>query len=393
MKVFISSTYKDLIEYRAAAIRAVEGTNYQASKMEVFGARPDEPLDACLKEVEESDFFVGIYAHRYGYIPANSEISITEMEYVHARELGKTIYIFVIDEENQPWLPKFIEGEPGASKLKAFKQRIQTDHVCAFFTTAQDLGMKVANALSHFAANHHPDNRQSEIENRKSPTGSTLPTQPYFFGRAKELDIIKSALSPDSRTWGALIDGPGGIGKTALAIKAAHDAPAELFERKIFITAKVRDLTVEGEKPLTDFTRPTYLAMLDELGKELGADGLEKLAPDERPNELRLALAGKKALIIFDNLETLPEDERTRLFQFLSRLPEGNKAIVTSRRRTDVDARIVRLDRLARDEALQLIAELAAKYPRLARASQKEREDLYEITQGNPLFIRWIAGQ
>jgi hypothetical protein len=29
----------------------------------------------------------------------------------------------------------------------------------------------------------------------------------------------------------------------------------------------------------------------------------------------------------------------------------------------------------------------------LTRASQKEREDLYEITQGNPLFIRWIAGQ
>jgi tetratricopeptide (TPR) repeat protein len=394
MKVFISSTYKDLIEYRAAAIRAVEGTNYQASKMEVFGARPDEPLDACLKEVEESDFFLGIYAHRYGYVPANSEISITEMEYVHARKLGKTIYCFVIDEENQPWLPKFIEGEPGASKLKDFKRRIQTDHVCAFFTSAEDLGMKVANALSHYAANHHPiPNPQSLIPNHQSPTGNTLPHQPYFFGRAAELDIIKSALSPDSRTWGALIDGPGGIGKTALAIKAAHDAPAELFDRKIFITAKVRELTPQGEAKLSDFTRPTYLAMLDELGKELGETELEKLAPDERPNELRLALAGKKALIIFDNLETLPEDERTRLFQFLSRLPEGNKAIVTSRRRTDVDARIVRLDRLARDEALQLIAELAAKTPRLARASQKEREDLYEITQGNPLFIRWIAGQ
>ena len=228
--------------------------------------------------------------------------------------------------------------------------------------------------------------------NQKS-SHSTLPSQPYFFGRVQELGLIADSLSPERRAWGALIDGPGGIGKTALAIKAAHDAPAELFERKIFITAKVRELTAEGEKPLTDFTRPTYLAMLDELGKELGADNLERLAPDERPNELRLALAGKKALIIFDNLETLPEEERTRLFQFLSRLPEGNKAIVTSRRRTDVDARIVRLDRLARDDAMQLIAELAAKYPRLARASQKEREDLYEITQGNPLFIRWIAGQ
>jgi len=235
-------------------------------------------------------------------------------------------------------------------------------------------------------------NSQSQIPNHQS-LKNTLPQQLYFFGRTKELEIIASALSHESRTWGALIDGPGGIGKTALAIKAAHDAPAELFERKIFITAKVRELNADGEAKLTDFTRPTYLAMLDELGKELGADGLEKLAPNERPNELRLALAGKKALIIFDNLETLPEEERTRLFQFLSRLPEGNKAIVTSRRRTDVDARIVRLDRLARDEALQLITELAAKYSRLARASQKEREDLYEITQGNPLFIRWIAGQ
>ncbi len=90
MKVFISSTYKDLIDYRAAAIRAVEGTNYQASKMEVFGARPDEPLDACLKEVEESELFIGIYALRYGFIPEGADISITEMEYLHAKKLGKT---------------------------------------------------------------------------------------------------------------------------------------------------------------------------------------------------------------------------------------------------------------------------------------------------------------
>ncbi len=225
---------------------------------------------------------------------------------------------------------------------------------------------QVSGGIINYGTIYQTPSPTSPITNHQLLKDS-LPQQLYFFGRAKELEIIKDAIAPESRTWGALIDGPGGIGKTALAIKAAHDAPAELFERKIFITAKVRELTAEGEAKLTDFTRPTYLAMLDELGKELGADGLEKLAPDERPNELRLALAGKKALIIFDNLETLPEEERTRLFQFLSRLPEGNKAIVTFRRRTDVDARIVRLDRLARDEALQLIAELAAKYPRLPR--------------------------
>ena len=81
MKVFISSTYQDLIDYRAAAIEAVEGTSYQAVKMEVFGARSDEPLNACLQEIEQCDLFIGIYAHRYGYVPDSSNISITEMEY------------------------------------------------------------------------------------------------------------------------------------------------------------------------------------------------------------------------------------------------------------------------------------------------------------------------
>ena len=393
MIVFISSTYKDLIDYRAAAIRAVEGTSYQAVKMEVFGARSEEPLDACLKEIEQSNLFIGIYAFRYGFIPEGTDISITEMEYLHAKKIGKPIYCFLLDEEKQPWLKKWIEGEPGESRLRDFKKRIQKDHICAFFTTPDDLGMKVANALSHYVTTHQPIDNRIPVYIPPKPHGSTLPSLPFFFGRVKELALIAEAIAPESRTWGALIDGPGGIGKTALAIKAARDAPENLFERKIFITAKVRELSADGEKKLTDFARPDYLAIMNELALELGEEGLARLAPEERANALRLALLGKKALIIFDNLETLLEEERTRLFQFLSRLPEGNKAIVTSRRRADVDARVVRLDRLSHDEAMQLVEELATRSPRLARTSRKQRDDLYEITQGNPLFIRWIAGQ
>jgi serine kinase of HPr protein (carbohydrate metabolism regulator) len=81
-----------------------------------------------------------------------------------------------------------------------------------------------SNALSHFVANHHEPDSQSPIYQSPKPTGNTLPQETFFVGREKELEIIKSALSPDSRTWGALIDGPGGIGKTALAINAAHKA-------------------------------------------------------------------------------------------------------------------------------------------------------------------------
>lgn len=222
---------------------------------------------------------------------------------------------------------------------------------------------------------------------------SNLPRLPFFFGREKELALIADSLAPDSRGWGMLIDGPGGIGKTALAIQAAHQAPAEHFPHKIFLSAKTRELRASGEQPLTDFTAPDFMALLTELGRELGDDSLGKSIPDQRPGLVRNMLARQRALLLIDNLETLPEDERTRLFQFLDRLPQSCKALVTSRRRTDINARTLRLDRLEPDAALAMLAELAHSNPLLAQASQAERAQLYETSQGNPLLMRWIVGQ
>lgn len=209
-------------------------------------------------------------------------------------------------------------------------------------------------------------NPESQIPNPQS-IPSSLPSQPYFFGREEELKTIADAISPEARTWGALIDGPGGIGKTALAIRAGHLAPAAHFERKIFLSAKARDLTPSGERKLEDFMLPDYMALLAELARDLGEEGVARMDPSERANAVRRALADKRALIVIDNVETFPEPERVRLCQFLSRLPVSCKAIVTSRRRADIDdARVVRLDRLERKDALDLMEELA-KSNRLLR--------------------------
>ena len=221
----------------------------------------------------------------------------------------------------------------------------------------------------------------------------SLPHQLYFCGREKELKIIADTLSLESRGWGVLIDGPGGIGKTALAIRAGYLAPDANFPLKIFLSAKVRELTEAGEQPLPDFMLPNFTALLSELAAELGQANLDRTPPNERANTVRHALADKKALIVIDNVEAFGEDERVRLYQFLSRLPPACKAIVTSRRRTDIDARALRLDRLSLSEALDLMRELADSNPRLARTSEQDRQDLYEMTQGNPLLIKWVAGQ
>jgi nucleoside phosphorylase/tetratricopeptide (TPR) repeat protein len=229
-------------------------------------------------------------------------------------------------------------------------------------------------------------------EPRKS-VPSSLPTQPYFFGRERELAVIAEAISPEARTWGALIDGPGGIGKTALAIRAGHLAPEEHFDRKIFLSAKVRELTPVGEQKLEDFMLPNYLSLLTELGRELGDEDIGKTDPNVRANEVRRALTGVRALIVIDNVETFAEPERVRLYQFLSRLPPSCKAVVTSRRRAEVDARAVRLDRLEKQDALDLIGELAKNNRWLQKTTEEDRTSLYENTNGNPLLIKWAAGQ
>ena len=75
MKVFLSSTFKDLASYRKVTTEALERLGSQIDRMEIFGARADDATQASLKDLEESDLFVGIYAHRYGYIPIGSTSS------------------------------------------------------------------------------------------------------------------------------------------------------------------------------------------------------------------------------------------------------------------------------------------------------------------------------
>lgn len=220
-----------------------------------------------------------------------------------------------------------------------------------------------------------------------------LPHLPFFYGRTEELRKIADALSPKTRTWGALIDGPGGIGKTSLAIRAALEAPEGQFRQILFVSSKSRKLTADGEVKVTDFVIPGYIEMLNEIARLLKQPDLAKSPETDRARLVIEALEPAQALLILDNLESLPKDDQNRLFEFLSQLPPGCKAIVTSRRRTDQDARIIRLAKLEQDDALKLLGDLENDRPLLKKVSREDRIHLYEETGGNPLLIRWVAGQ
>jgi hypothetical protein len=77
--VFLSSTARDLAQYRDAAYQAIEGLDgYHCVRMEDFGARASMADEFCREKVAECELFVGIVGHLYGSCPEGSEQSYTE---------------------------------------------------------------------------------------------------------------------------------------------------------------------------------------------------------------------------------------------------------------------------------------------------------------------------
>ena len=99
MRIMISSTAKDLPEYREAVINACRCCGFDLEVMEDFPASDSNAVDASLKMVDECDIYLGIFAYRYGHVPEGCEKSITEMEYDRGVELGKSRLIFLVDED------------------------------------------------------------------------------------------------------------------------------------------------------------------------------------------------------------------------------------------------------------------------------------------------------
>lgn len=120
--------------------------------MEHFGARDARPLNECLRVVsQESDSFVGIYAHRYGHVPTGSTKSITEAEFNAATAAKLPRFTYVIDDE-APWNPKHIDSGHPKSRLECFKRRLLSELIVKPFATRDQLATSVAADLGRHLA-------------------------------------------------------------------------------------------------------------------------------------------------------------------------------------------------------------------------------------------------
>jgi Domain of unknown function (DUF4062) len=141
MRIFLSSTYEDLIDHRQSVELSLSMSDIPYNAMEHFGSSSTPPVKTCLDAVKASDVFVGIIGVRYGSSPANGVLSYTEREYRTAKKLAIPILMFLIDMTNAFIPARFLNSETPdrQARLARLKNQIQRERTVTFFTTPDNL--------------------------------------------------------------------------------------------------------------------------------------------------------------------------------------------------------------------------------------------------------------
>lgn len=204
-----------------------------------------------------------------------------------------------------------------------------------------------------------------------------------FMGRKKELLTIKRRILGAYPVVSVL--GDGGVGKTAIALKAAYDILADEscpFDAIVWVTAKATILTPHEIQRVTGAIE-TSLGLLMAASKELGPGS------EDPVEELYAYLGTFKVLLILDNLETVLD---SALRNFLLDLPLGSKVLLTSRIAAGIE-NPVPLEPLTHDESRALLKALGrSRNVRFIEQLSPEATDKYvDRMAGHPAYIKWFV--
>ena len=204
-----------------------------------------------------------------------------------------------------------------------------------------------------------------------------------FTGRGWEVDqLLARALDPPAGTGAAVvcaIDGMGGIGKSALAVHAAHRVRTAFPDGQLFIDLHGH---TSGIAPLSSGDALNWAL------RSLGVPPqLIPQDPDQRVAFYRDRLADTRTLIVLDNAVS------TAQIRPLLPAASGCLVLITSRRRLTGldDAHTLTLDVLPRDDAMALLHAVAG--PERVPADHPAAEELLSLCGYLPLAIRITAAR
>src|SRR5690606_27763832 len=209
-----------------------------------------------------------------------------------------------------------------------------------------------------------------EIRCSGTPVKSNLPLEPdVFVGRAAELAGLSRALE-GSRL--VTVTGPGGIGKSRLAVRAAASAVPRDGVWRVELAAltdpECVDHVVVAALGITDHTgRPPREVLLDHL-------------------------AGRRLLLVLDGFEHLVDACAGLVSGLLGRAP-GLRVLAVGRRPLAVAGeRLFPLAPMDEDESVRLLAERAERQG-AAVGDERVARELCRRLEGLPLAVELAAGR
>lgn len=283
--IYLSSTFEDLRDYRTAVFAALEKAGLDVARMEAYTAADERPLDLCLRDVAQQDVYIGIWAWRYGYEPpaehGNPEgKSITELEYRQAEacKLHKLLF-FAHPDTKAGWPEQFKDEATGrgasGAKIEALRTRLGTEKTASFFRTPDELATLVLAAIMRSRLTGRPYN---------------IPPRPAgFVPRPALTRTLVDSLLAAAPGAGVLVWGPGGFGKTSLAIDACH-------------WPEIVNAFPGGMLWLTLGQDPDLVAKLSDLHVAVTDRRPAAVGPDGIVDALAKLLAGRRCLLVVDDV-------------------------------------------------------------------------------------------
>ncbi len=156
-QIFISSTSKDLEDYRSAVFEAINKlSGFHAVRMEDFGARAAPADEFCPAKVADCKVAVLILGLCYGSVPEGGDVSYTEQEYETAMTANIPCLAF-LSKDGFYYSGYYREPDELCEKQQKFRNRINGELIRAEFSTPENLAQKVTAALSNWALEQGKD--------------------------------------------------------------------------------------------------------------------------------------------------------------------------------------------------------------------------------------------
>ncbi len=277
VRVFVSSTLRELAAERRAVRDAVTSLRLVPVMFEL-GARPYPPRPVYRAYLAQSQVFVGIYWQSYGWVAPGEEVSGLEDEYRLSAGLPRLVYVKSPAPDREPRLAEMLARirDAGGVSYQRFAdpaelRRLVGDDVAVLLSERFEM------AQAHDGAAGG------------APLAGALPAPATpLLGREREAAAVEDLVVREGARL-VTLTGPGGVGKTRLAVEAARRLGPGFADGVRFVelasvssadmvaaaVATGLGLTTTGDKLITDlqsYVRARRLLLvLDNFEQVVGA--------------------------------------------------------------------------------------------------------------------------